>query len=130
MHVISNVISRNMKAKIEKNIQLAGLITELKKLSSQNKCMLWKRIALDLEKSTRRRRIVNVYKIDQHAVENETVIVPGKVLGVGELSKKVSVAAYTFSEEAYRKIQQRGEALTIPELMQKNPKAKNVKILG
>ncbi|MFH1071910.1 MAG: 50S ribosomal protein L18e [Nanoarchaeota archaeon] len=119
-----------MKSTIEKNIQLAGLIAELKKLSSQNNCMLWKRIASDLEKSTRNRRVVNVYKIDQHAAENETVIVPGKVLGVGELSKKVSVAAYTFSEEAFRKIQQKGEALTIPELMQKNPKAKNVKILG
>ena len=119
-----------MKPEIEKNLQLAGLIAELKKLSNQNNCPLWRRIALDLEKPTRRRRVVNVYKIDQYAAADETVIVPGKVLGMGELSKKVSVAAFTFSDEAFKKIREKGEALTIPELMHKNPKAKGVRILG
>ena len=43
---------------------------------------------------------------------------------------QVSVAAFTFSDEAFKKIREKGEALTIPELMHKNPKAKGVRILG
>jgi large subunit ribosomal protein L18e len=115
---------------MKQNYQLVSLISELKKLSNQNKVNLWKRIAVDLEKPTRNRRIINIYKINQYAKENETIIVPGKVLGVGELDKRVKVAAFNFSSEALKKINQSGQALTIPELMQQNPKGKGIRILG
>jgi large subunit ribosomal protein L18e len=116
--------------KRHKNPELASLIQELKRLSIEKKVKLWKRIATDLEKPTRNRRIVNIYKINKHAKPDETVIVPGKVLGVGELHKKISIAAYNYSEEALKKIKAKGEALTIQELMQKNPSAKKVRIIG
>ena len=83
-----------------KNPNIQELISELKKLSIEQKINFWKRVALDLEKPTRQRRIVNVWKIDKYAKDNETIIVPGKVLGTGELSKKVNVVAFNFSEEA------------------------------
>ncbi|MFH1916820.1 MAG: 50S ribosomal protein L18e [Nanoarchaeota archaeon] len=113
-----------------KNPELEKLIADLKTLSATKKSQLWKRIALDLERPTRQRRVVNVYKIDKYALENEVVIVPGKVLGVGELSKKVSVAAFTFSDDARKKISEKGEVMSIPELMAKNPQGKGVRILG
>ena len=85
----------------------------------------------DLQKSTRQRRIVNLYKINQYAREGETIIVPGKVLSVGELNKKVDVAALTFSEGAKRKIlEAKGKVFTIKELLQNNPEGKKVRILG
>ncbi len=113
-----------------KNPALGTLIQELKKCAIEQDVALWKRIATDLEKPTRGKRIVNVYKIEQYAKPNETVIVPGKVLGMGELSKKVTVAAYSFSEEAKQKINGKGTAITILELVEKNPKGKGVRILG
>ena len=113
-----------------KNQALGELIQELKKCAIEEKVPLWKRIATDLEKPTRNQRIVNVYKIEQYAKPNEVVIVPGKVLGTGELSKKVTVAAYSFSEEAKQKINGKGTAITILELVEKNPKGKGVRILG
>ena len=59
------------------------------------------------------------------------MIVPGKVLSVGELTKKVDVAALNFSSEARRKITQaKGKVLSISELLHKNPDGKNVRILG
>ncbi|MBU1975471.1 MAG: 50S ribosomal protein L18e [Nanoarchaeota archaeon] len=116
--------------KTEKNLQLTKLIAELKKASAKNNSAIWKAIALELEKPTRRRRSVNVYKIDKYSKENETVIVPGKVLGVGDLSKKVNVAAFTFSQEAMQKINQKGQALSIEQLMTKHPDGKNIRILG
>lgn len=91
----------------------------------------WRRIAKDLRKPTRQRRTVNVYKIDKYAREGETVVVPGKVLSVGSLTKKVDVAAITFSQEARKKIEEaKGKAYSITELLVQNPDAKKVRILG
>ena len=99
-------------------------------LSNQENVPLWKRLANDLSKPTRQRRIVNLYKIEQYARDNEIVVVPGKVLGVGEVKKKLTIAAFNFSDEAYEKIKQVGEAISINELMKKNPQGKNVRVLG
>jgi large subunit ribosomal protein L18e len=114
-----------------KHEQLKQLISELKKLSIDKKVHLWKRVAEDLENSTRRQRIVNVYKLSKSGVKaDETIIVPGKVLGTGDMEQSFTVAAYKFSDEAEKKISQKGKAITIEELMKKNPTAKNVRILG
>ncbi len=118
------------KKGIHKNEQLRSLVQELKRLSLDKKVRIWKRIAEDLEKPNRNSRAVNIYKLSKYCKDNETVIVPGKVLGTGELSCKVSVAAYTFSGEAYKKISEKGKALTIQELMKQNPEGKNIKIIG
>ena len=116
--------------KILKHEQLRKLVNELKKNSIVNNVRIWKRIAVDLEKPTRNRREINIYKIEKYANPNETVVVPGKVLGTGELTKKVNVAAFNFSDSAYRKIKEKGQAMSISELLKNNPKGKKVRILG
>lgn len=109
---------------------LKSLVEELKKKSSQEKVQIWKRVADDLEKPTRIRRVVNLLRINKNVKDNETIIVPGKVLGGGELGRKVTVAAYQFSESAIDKINKVGKAITISELMKENPKASKVRIIG
>ena len=113
-----------------KHEQLHELIKELKKNSIANDVKIWKRLAVDLERPTRIRREVNLYKLEKYAKANETVVVPGKVLGTGELTKKLSVAAFNFSDSAYAKIKEKGTAMSIMELMKNNPKGKKVRILG
>ncbi len=114
-----------------KNEQVMQLIESLKTAAITNKVPLWKRIATELENPTRSRREVNVYKIENVAREGEIIIVPGKVLGSGVLSKKVTIAALSFSESAKNKIiAQKGEALTIKELLEKNPQGSKVRIMG
>jgi len=120
----------NKMAIEHKHEELKTLVSELKKLSIEKKVKLWKRVAEDLESSTRRHRVVNVYKLSKSAKENETIIVPGKVLGTGDLEQAVTVAAYRFSDEAEKKISEKGKAMSIEELMKKNPTAKNVRIIG
>ena len=111
------------------NLQLQNLIKELQKRSLESQ--LWKRVAQDLSKSTRQRRVVNLYKINKFAREGEIILVPGKVLSVGDLDKKVQVAAYQFSESAKEKIlKNNGTTLSIQELLEKNPEGKQVRILG
>jgi large subunit ribosomal protein L18e len=107
------------------------LIQELKKTSIEQEVSVWKRIASDLEGPTKGRSAVNLSRINMYCQENEVVVVPGKVLGMGNLDKKVTVAAYSFSNEAQEKIKQSGcKALSIKELLKSNPKGSNIRIIG
>ena len=114
------------------NLELKNLVLDLKILGNKNKINLWKRVADDLEKSTRKRRSVNLYKIDKYTNDNEIALVPGKVLSMGNLTKKITVAAYQFSDVAQEKINSVGKAISIRELMEKNPnpKGKRIRIIG
>ncbi len=113
------------------NIQLEGLIQMLKKQSSEQNVNIWKRIAEDLEKPRRQRRVVNLYKLDKYTKDNETVIVPGKVLATGDIKHKINIAAWDFSDGAIRKIVgANGKCLSIPEMLEKNPKGQKMRILG
>jgi large subunit ribosomal protein L18e len=113
------------------NIQLQGLVRELKKQSNKEKSPFWKRIAKDLEKPTRQRRIVNLSRINKYSKENEMVIVPGKVLGTGELDHKVTIAAFNFSSQAVEKLKKNNcELYSIYDFMKKNPQGKKTRILG
>jgi len=112
------------------NIILKELIRELKKLSTKEKVKIWKRVAKDLEKSTRQKREVNIFKINKYTRNDETAVVPGKILSEGELTKKITVAAWRFSEKAKEKINKTGKAVSIRELMKINPKGKKARIIG
>ena len=112
------------------NPLLMGLIEELKKKSVDQKVNIWEKLASDLSRPTRKRRIVNLSKINRYSKENETVVVPGKILSVGQLTKKLNVAAFNFSKEAEQKINQVGKTITIQQLIKDNPKGKKVRILG
>ena len=116
--------------KINKNKQLMELLQLLKKTAIENNAAVWKRVASDLEKPMRKRRVVNIYKIEKYAKDNGVVVVPGKVLGTGDLNKKVTVAAYNFSDEAYKKIKEKGNPISIKELLEKNPQGKKIKLMG
>ena len=111
------------------NYQVQKLLEDLEvKAKNSN---FWKRIMKDIKKPSRQRRTVNIYKINKSARDGETIVVPGKVLSVGDLSKKVDVAALTFSAEAKRKIEDaNGKVMSITELLQNNPEGKKVRILG
>ena len=50
---------------VKKNEQLMELLQLLKKTAIENKVAVWKRVATDLEKPTRRKRLVNIYKIEK-----------------------------------------------------------------
>lgn len=115
-----------MKRTGSDNLNLVNLINDLKKLSLDQKVNIWKRIAEDLERPTRNRREVNLEKLNRYTKANETVIVPGKLLGDGEIGHKLKVAAFRFSEKAREKV----NAVSIRELMKENPKGKGVRIMG
>ena len=118
-------LDQSINMKTDQN--LADLIKEIKETAHKENSNFWKRIAKELEKSTRRQREVNISHIQNHTKDKDIIIVPGKVLGDGELKHNVTVAALKFSESAKNKLK---NALTIQELLKKEPKGKNIRIIG
>ena len=116
-----------MKKLTKTNPHLVSLIKELKEHSAKQKTEFWKSIALKLEKSTRNQKSVNLKIIEKYSLNKEIILVPGKVLGEGELTKDLTIVALNFSESAKDKIKNR---LTIKELLHKNPTGKGVRIIG
>ena len=81
--------------------------------------------------SSRKRISLNLNQIDKQSKDGETIVVPGKVLGEGELNKKVKIVALKFSESAKAKLKKNKiEILNIDEEVKNNPEAKKVKIVG
>lgn len=112
-----------------KNNKLKELISELKKQAIEQDSGLWKRIALELERSSRQHRVVNFTKIEKYANDNDVVIVPGKLLSGGELKKKVTIIAYSYSKKALDK-SGKATIISIEDAMKKYPKGNEIKIIG
>ncbi len=113
------------------NENLNSLIRDLKKHSYSQESKIWRRVALDLEKPARDRRVVNLSRLNRFTKANEVVVVPGKVLGAGSIEHSITVAAFSFSGNAKSMIEKaKGKCLSIKELIEKNPKGKDVRVIG
>lgn len=120
-----------MKKAKTTNPELIELIRFLRKQSNENKAEIWRDIAERLAKARRRRVSVNLSRLSRHTQKNETAVVPGKVLGSGELDHPITIAAFAFSVEAKKKINAaKGKCLSFSDLIEKNPTGSKVKIIG
>ena len=112
------------------NPQLVATIDNLKAITRDNNAAIWRDIALRLEKPKRNWAEANLSKIERYAKDGETILVPGKVLAAGSISRKVTVAAYSFSDAAAKAIVAAGgKTLSIEELAKENPKGTGVRIM-
>ena len=119
-------IRRKIRKRKFEDPRMKALLLELAKTKSR----FWKAIAEKLARPRRKRVAVNVSKINRIAKNGDKVVVPGKVLGMGVIEKKVSVIAYDFSEKAKRKIEKAGgKAILIEEMLKRNPEGKGLKIV-
>ncbi|AEH35379.1 50S ribosomal protein L18e [Halopiger xanaduensis] len=112
------------------NPRLTDLIAELKSTSRETDADVWRDIADRLEKPRRTHAEVNLGRIERYAREEETVVVPGKVLGSGALQKSVTVAAVDFSSSAETKIDQVGETVQLEQLLEENPEGSDVRVIA
>jgi large subunit ribosomal protein L18e len=112
------------------NPELVATIDSLKAKTRETEAAIWRDIALRLEKPRKNWAEANLSKIERYAKEGETIVVPGKVLAAGRIDKKVTVAAYSFSEAAAKAIVAAGgKTLTFEELAKANPKGSGVRIM-
>jgi len=119
-----------MKRKDIKKIQrktdpiIKKLIQDCNELGKKSK--FWKKIAKELLRSTRRQRKINLYKLNKITKPNEQIIIPGKLLGTGELKHNLKIFAFKYSQSVKNKIK---ELYSIQELIKKNPEGKGIRII-
>jgi len=112
------------QAKRKTNVELVEAIIKAKKH------IKWISVASLLSAPRRKKISVNLDKIDKQTKEGDTIVVPGKVLGNGDVSKKLRIVALSFSEEARKKLKEKKcELISIKKEIDINPEAKGVKLL-
>ena len=113
------------------NSILVKTILELKEASRKNEAPLWRSIANRLEGSSRNWPSVNVSKLEYNVNKNGKAVIPGKLMGTGIVTKKMTVAAYSFTDSAKEKIQSAGgKCLTYKEMIKATPKGTDVMVIG
>jgi len=115
---IKNRLKRKTKEELVETISLA------------KKNPGWLAISGILSAPTRAQASINVGTIDEKAKAGDTVVVLGKVLSQGELSKKVKICALSISYSASEKLKDsKSEFSTIKDEIKKNPKAEGLNII-
>src|SRR3989344_5020609 len=105
--------------------ELVATIIKSKKNSS------WLKVADKISMPKRKQISLNLDQIDKRAQEHDVVVIPGKVLGLGNINKKIKVVALSFSGSAEEKLKKsKTEFSTIAKELKENPEAKKVKILN
>ena len=113
-----------MKKLKKTNPVLVNLIEDCNKLGEKSK--FWKKIYKELSKSTKRQRTVNISKLNRVTKPKENIIIPGKLLGAGELKHDLTIYAFKYSESAKNKIK---NLFSIQDLIKKNPQGKGTRII-
>ena len=90
------------------NAQLVDIINQLKAQSRETGSAVWRDVAIRLSKSRKNWAQPNLSRVSRHAPEGATILVPGKLLGSGEVSSNHTVAAYSVSNGAREKIETAG----------------------
>lgn len=118
------------KTKIEKQIQKKTNSNLVETIIQAKKKKEWLNVANIISGSRRQRPSINLDKIDKESKEGETILIPGKVLSEGNLSKKIKVVALNFSKKAKEKLlNAKCEVVTMDQEIKNNPEAKGIKIL-
>ena len=115
----------------KENPELVRTLLQLKRAAKAHDAPIWADVASHLARPRHQHAPVNVGHLQRLAEDRETVVVPGKLLAEGRLSRPLTVAAFHFSAEAREKIHHAGgSAVTITELLKEHPKGKGVRLVA
>ncbi len=104
---------------------------DLKKASTKNDAPIWAKLAEYALKPSIAKRDLNLNRIGQLTKENDTVVFPGKVLGTGNISHKITLFSFSISNSAANKIiENGGKLISHSDLIEQNPTGKGVVLLG
>lgn len=116
------------KTKLEKRVEkktnkeLAKLINQIKKINIE--CARY--LALPSRSSLE----LNLDEIDKKTKEGDKVLIPGKVLGSGIVTKKIKIVALKFSGNSLKRLRESNcESILLTEEIKKNPELKDLKLL-
>ncbi|MGI0093420.1 MAG: 50S ribosomal protein L18e, partial [Nitrosotalea sp.] len=106
------------------------MVKTLRGASKKNNAPIWERLADLALKPTRAKRTMNLGQLDKFVSDNDVVVVPGKILGTGSLSHKITLCSFSISTTGAKKIIQSGGKISdISEIIKNHPTGKGVKII-
>jgi len=118
------------KTQIDKQLQKKTNSELVETIIQAKKKMKWIEVAGMLSSPRTNMTTLNLDQIDGQVKDGETIVIAGKVLSQGELTKKIKIVALAFSEKAKEKIlKAKGEISLISEEIKKNPEAKGLRFL-
>jgi large subunit ribosomal protein L18e len=107
------------------------MASDLKKASTKNHAPIWRKLAEYALKPSIARRDINLNRITQLTKDNDTVVFPGKVLGTGNISHKITLYSFSISDSAANKIiENGGKLISYSKLIEENPTGRGVVLLG
>lgn len=90
----------------------------------------WVKVAQFLSSGSRNQDSVNLSQIDAETKTGDTIVVLGKVLSSGDITKKLRIVALSISDSAKEKLKKtKSEFATIAEEIKINPKAEGIKVI-
>jgi large subunit ribosomal protein L18e len=110
---------------METNVHLKLLIASLRKKSE-----FWNEVSTKLSVPARKRVTVNLGSLNEYA-DGETVVIPGKLVAGGQLTKKLNIACWRFSEAVLNKVTKSGSKLvSLHDLSAKDEKGDKLRIIA
>ncbi len=115
----------------KQNPELTHALLELRRAARANDAPIWSAVADRLERSRHQFSPVNVGHLARAAGGNEAIVVPGKLLSSGSLSRPLTVGVFDCSETARAKVHAAGgKVLTIHEMLMWRPDGAGVRIVS
>jgi large subunit ribosomal protein L18e len=119
------------RSHVKGNPELLRVIRDLRRAARTHDAPIWASVADGLERSRHPSRPVSVGHLDRVVAAEATVVVPGKVLSDGSLTKRLTVGAFSYSTGAKSKIHAAGgTALSLHDLLKSKPTGAGVHLVA
>lgn len=123
--------ARMLRTILKENPELVRTLIHLRRAAKANQAPIWGDVAERLARGRHQQTPVNVGHLERLVAPSTTLVIPGKLLAAGHLSKPLTVAAFHFSEQARAKIHAAGgTALSIDDLLKAHPDGSGVRLFG
>lgn len=118
------------KTKIKKQLKRKTNPSIIETIRVANKNKPWFHLAKILSNSSRKYSSINLSDIEKQTTAGDTVVIPGKVLSLGDITKKVRICSLGISSSAKEKLKKtKSESVSIFQEIKTNPKAQGIKVI-
>jgi large subunit ribosomal protein L18e len=113
------------------NSLIQNNIWTVRRAFKKNKAPIWRALERELSRPRKNRREVNIGTLADKTGDGQVVVIPGKILGFGEIGHKLTVCAVSISQSAAKKITAcGGKLVSLSDLAEQYSDGKGVRVIG
>jgi len=123
------MVASKKTIKVRTRAKSNPIIKETVKLGLKQKA--WIKIVQFISAGKRNYSTINLRELDHKTTAGDTVLVLGKILSSGNLTKKIKIVALSISKGAREKLKEtKSEFVHVKDEIIKNPKGEGIKIIN